>query len=61
MKMKKAQKAAKLFFLAHPEANMADLCEWLSDGEGLASDLGDALWKGRREARKIQGLLRHPY
>jgi hypothetical protein len=52
--MKKAQKAAKLFFLAHPEATMADLCYWVKDGEGLASDLVAALWQGRIEARKIQ-------
>ena len=56
MKMKKAQKVAKLFFLAHPEATMADLWNWLIDGEGAASDLGHALWKGMVEARKKQGL-----
>jgi len=53
--MKEIQKLAKKFFLARPEATMADLMEWLAD-QGQHTDLGHALARGLMQARSIQGI-----
>ena len=41
---------AKNFFLANPEAGVADLVEWLIMGEGQHTELGHALLIGRVQA-----------
>ena len=53
--MKEAQKLAKKFFLARPEATIADLMEWLID-QGQHTELGHSLARGLMQARASQGL-----
>ena len=50
---KETQKQIKLaenFFLANPEADVADLLEWVIMGEGQHTELGHALLIGRVQA-----------
>jgi len=50
----KQTKFAKNFFLANPEAGIADLLEWVCLGEGQHTEIGHALAKGQMQARSIQ-------
>jgi hypothetical protein len=50
MKETQEQIFAKNFFLANPEAGVADLVEWLIMGEGQHTELGHALLIGRVQA-----------